>query len=199
MRVSSCCSRRPSIDRCRIRGTSRRIRLAFARTGQYTHAAVWSTIAFAMLGDADKAVELFSILNPINRSRTRTDALRYKVEPYVVAADVYSEPPHVGRGGWTWYTGSAAWMYRSGLESILGCRLRGATLLIDPCIPKNWPGFEVSFRYRGTRYEIAVENPQGVSRRLASLQLDGESLAAEKGLVPLVDDGATHRVRAVLG
>ena len=167
--------------------------------GQYTHAAVWSAIAFAMLGDGDKAAELLSMLIPINRARTRADAERYKVEPYVVAADVYSEPPHVGRGGWSWYTGSAAWMYRAGLEWILGCRLRGATLLLDPCVPRNWPGFEVTLRYRGTRYEIAVENPRGVNRRLASLQLDGEALPAQQGLVPLVDDGATHRVRAVLG
>ncbi len=93
--------------------------------GQYTHAAVWSLIAFAMRGDGDKAAEIFSMLNPINRALTPEAALRYKVEPYVVAADVYSEPPHVGRGGWTWYTGSAAWMYRAGLEWILGCRLRG--------------------------------------------------------------------------
>ena len=167
--------------------------------GQYTHAAVWSVIAFAMRGDGDKAAELYSILNPVNRALTRDAALRYKVEPYVVAADVYSEPPHVGRGGWTWYTGSAAWMYRAGLEWILGCRMHGTTLLLDPCIPRNWPGFQVSFRYRGTRYEIAVENPRGVNRGLASLQLDGETLPAEQGRVPLVDDGGTHRVRAVLG
>ena len=99
------------------------------------------------------------MLNPINRALTPEAAFRYKVEPYVVAADVYSEPPHVGRGGWTWYTGSAAWMYRAGLEWILGCRLRGATLLLNPCIPRNWPGFEVTLRYRSSRYEIEVENP----------------------------------------
>jgi cyclic beta-1,2-glucan synthetase len=167
--------------------------------GQYTHAAVWAVIAFAMRGDGDKAAELFSILNPINRALTPDAAQRYKVEPYVVAADVYSEPPHVGRGGWTWYTGSAAWMYRAGLEWLLGCRLHGASLLIDPCIPRHWPGFQVSLRYRGTRYEIAVENPDGVNRRLVELQLDGQALPAEHGRVPLVDDGATHRVRAVLG
>jgi cyclic beta-1,2-glucan synthetase len=167
--------------------------------GQYTHAAVWSVIAFAMLGDGDKAAELFSILNPINRALTHDDVRRYKVEPYVVAADVYSVPPHVGRGGWTWYTGSAAWMYRAGLEWMLGCRMQGATLLIDPCIPRSWPGFQVALKYRATRYEIEVENPRGVNRGLAGLLLDGESLAAEQGRVPLVDDGLTHRVRAVLG
>ncbi len=167
--------------------------------GQYTHAAVWSVIAFAMLGDGDKAAELFSILNPINRALTHDDVRRYKVEPYVVAADVYSVPPHVGRGGWTWYTGSAAWMYRAGLEWILGCRMQGATLLIDPCIPRTWSGFQVALKYHATRYEIEVENPRGVNRGLAGLLLDGEPLAAEQGRVPLVDDGLTHRVRAVLG
>ena len=167
--------------------------------GQYTHAAVWSMIAFAMLGDGDKAAELFSILNPINRARTHDDAVRYRVEPYVIAADVYSEPPHVGRGGWTWYTGSAAWMYRAGLEWILGCRVRGASLLLDPCIPRSWTGFAVTLRFRGTPYEIEVENPHGVTRRLVSLQLDGVELAAQQGIVPLVNDGATHRVHAVLG
>ena len=167
--------------------------------GQYTHAAAWAVIAFAQLGDGDKAAELFSMLNPINHALTHDDALRYKVEPYVVAADVYSEAPHVGRGGWTWYTGSAAWMYRAGLEWILGCRIRGATLLLDPCVPRTWPEFRVSLRYRGTRYEIVVENPQGVSRGVVTLQLDGAELPLQPGSVPLVDDGATHEVRAVLG
>ena len=105
--------------------------------GQYTHAAIWSVIAFAMLGDGDKAGELFSLLNPINHASTRAAVHRYKVEPYVVCADVYAEPPHVGRGGWTWYTGSAGWMYRAGLEWILGFRVRGATLLLDPCVPQG--------------------------------------------------------------
>jgi cyclic beta-1,2-glucan synthetase len=167
--------------------------------GQYTHAATWSTIAFAMLGDGDKTAELFSILNPINRTRTRSDAERYRVEPYVVAADIYSEPPNVGRGGWTWYTGSSAWMYRAGLEWILGCRMRGASLLLDPCVPRAWKAFEITLRYRATRYEIKVENPNGVSRGVVSLHLDEQPLAAQPGLVPLIDDGASHQVRAVLG
>ncbi len=132
--------------------------------GQYTHAAAWAVIAFAQLGDGDKAAELYSMLNPINHACTLDDAMRYKVEPYVVAADVYSEAPHVGRGGWTWYTGSASWMYRAGLEWILGCRIRGATLLLDPCVPRSWHEFRISLRYRGTRYEIDFENPDGVSR-----------------------------------
>ncbi len=105
--------------------------------GQYTHAATWSVIAFALLGQGDKAAELFSLLNPVNRTTTRADVHRYKVEPYVIAADIYSVAPHVGRGGWTWYTGSAGWMYRAGLEWILGFHVQGASLLLNPCIPQN--------------------------------------------------------------
>ena len=167
--------------------------------GQYTHAAIWSVLAFAMLGDGDKAVELFSMLNPINRSATPQDADRYKVEPYVVCADVYAAVPHVGRGGWTWYTGSAGWMYRVGLERILGFRLRGTALLLDPCIPKTWPHFELAFRHGASRYEIAVDNPHGVNRGVAIVEVDGETLSERPALIPLLDDGAMHRVRVALG
>jgi cyclic beta-1,2-glucan synthetase len=167
--------------------------------GQYTHGAIWSVLAFAALGDGDKAGELFSILNPINHASTRAGVHRYKVEPYVMAADVYAEPPHVGRGGWTWYTGSAGWMYQAGVEWILGFRLRGTTLHIDPCIPRAWPRYEIEFRYRSARYEIVVENPNGVSRGVASAELDGLPLARGSAAIPLADDGATHRVRVVLG
>jgi len=167
--------------------------------GQYTHGALWSVIAFAMLGDGDKANELFSMLNPINHANTRAGIHRYKVEPYVACADVYSMPPHVGRGGWTWYTGSAGWMYRAGLEWILGVRLRGKILLIDPCIPKKWPGFEIVYRYGATRYEIAVENPRGVNRGVTIVELDGKPLAQPPAQISLADDSVTHRVRIVLG
>jgi cyclic beta-1,2-glucan synthetase len=167
--------------------------------GQYTHGAIWSVLAFAALGDGDRAGELFSLLNPINHASTRAGVLRYKVEPYVMAADVYAEPPHVGRGGWTWYTGSAGWMYQAGVESILGFRLRGATLELNPCIPRAWPGFEIDFRYHSARYEIAVDNPHGVSRGVVSVDLDGQALPGVGVAIPLVDDGVTHRVRVVLG
>ena len=166
--------------------------------GQYTHGAIWSILAFAALGDGDKAGELFSIVNPINHASTRAGVQRYKVEPYVMAADVYSEPPHLGRGGWTWYTGSAGWMYQAGIESILGFRLRRTTLLIEPCIPRAWPGYEIDFRYHSTTYAIVVENPLGVSRGVASLELDGQALPVGDG-IPLADDGISHRVRVVLG
>jgi cyclic beta-1,2-glucan synthetase len=168
--------------------------------GQYTHGAVWAVLAFAMQGDGDKAGELLSILNPIRHADSPAGAQRYKVEPYVVCADLYSEPPHVGRGGWTWYTGSAGWLYRAALESVLGFRPHGATLEIDPCIPRDWPGFEIAFRYRSARYQIVVQNPHGVCRGILSTTLDDKALTTDKGvLVPLADDGISHRVLVVLG
>ena len=166
--------------------------------GQYTHAAIWSVIAFAALGDGDKAAELFAMLNPITHARTEAGVQRYKVEPYVVAADVYAEPPHVGRGGWTWYTGSAGWMYRAGLESILGFRLRGTRLVVDPCIPRAWPGFELVFRYGSARYDLVVENPRDASRGVSSVEVDGVSLDGDLS-IRLADDRTTHRIRIVLG
>ncbi len=167
--------------------------------GQYTHGAIWSVLAFAALGDGDRAGELFSLLNPINHASTRAGVYRYKVEPYVVAADIYAEPPHVGRGGWTWYTGSAGWMYRAGIEWILGFRLRGTRLHLDPCIPCAWRSFEIKFRYHSSSYAIVVENPHGVTRGVSSVELDGVSLAGGSMHIELADDGATHRGRVVLG
>jgi len=166
--------------------------------GQYTHGAIWSVIAFAMLGEGDKAGELFSLLNPINHASTRAAIQRYKVEPYIVCGDVYAEPAHLGRGGWTWYTGSAGWMYRAGLESILGFRLRGTTLLIDPCIPKAWKRFDIVFRYHSARYDIAVENPHGVSHGATRVELDGTLLRGNPVLISLSPDDADHMVRVVL-
>ena len=165
--------------------------------GQYTHAAVWTVLAFATLGDGDKAGELFRMLNPISRSISRANVQRYKVEPYVVAGDVYAESPHVGRGGWTWYTGSAGWLYRAGLEWILGFRLRGTTLRLDPCIPRNWPDFSICFRYHSATYKIWVENPSRVSRGIALTELDGKLLGGWS--IPLADDGAEHEIHIVLG
>jgi cyclic beta-1,2-glucan synthetase len=166
--------------------------------GQYTHASVWTLIAFAALGDGDKAVELFRMVNPINRTNSRANVQRYKVEPYVVAGDVYAEPPHVGRGGWTWYTGSASWLYRAGLEWILGFRVRGMFLSVDPCIPRSWPSYSIEFRYHSAVYKIDVENPSGVARGVALTELDGKILAGSAS-VPLTDDGVIHNIRIVLG
>ncbi|HSC26135.1 MAG TPA: glucoamylase family protein [Vicinamibacterales bacterium] len=166
--------------------------------GQYTHAAAWSVIAFAALGDGDRAAELFALLNPVNHASTEAGRQRYKVEPYVMAGDVYAQAPHVGRGGWTWYTGSAGWMYRAGLESILGFRRRGRRLVVDPCIPRAWRGFDVSFRHHTARYDINVSNPRRVSRGITSVEVDGVAVDGE-GSILLADDGQTHAIRIVLG
>jgi cyclic beta-1,2-glucan synthetase len=166
--------------------------------GQYTHAALWNVLAFAELGDGDRAVGLYSLLNPVNHTRTADEVLRYRAEPYVVAADVYSVPPHTGRGGWTWYTGSAGWMYRIGVESLLGVSLRRGALHIDPCIPAGWPRYEVTYRpSRRTAYTIVVENPDGVSRGVKRIEVDGVDRTGDD--IAIVDDGTAHSVRVVLG
>jgi cyclic beta-1,2-glucan synthetase len=167
--------------------------------GQYTHAAAWVAQAFAMLGDGDKAVDVLALINPINRTGDTTGLHRYKTEPYAVCADIYSTPPHVGRGGWSWYTGSAAWTYRVAMERVLGLRKQGEQLVIDPCIPKHWPGFTITMRHGSSTYEIAVENPTGVSRGVLRIELDGENLSDKGGFVALIDDGAVHQVRVVMG
>jgi cyclic beta-1,2-glucan synthetase len=167
--------------------------------GQYTHAATWSVLAFAQLGDGDRAGELFSLLNPIHHASTPDAIHRYKVEPYVICADLYSAPAHVGRGGWTWYTGSAAWMYRAGVEWILGIHLRGKMLALDPCIPQVWPGFEFTYRHGSSSYRITVRNPHGVSRGIASASVDGRALAGAACEIELVDDGRLHEADVTLG
>lgn len=139
----------------------------------------------ARLGNGDEAMEMFHMLNPVNHARTASDAEHYRVEPYVVAADVYDAPGHAGRGGWTWYTGSAGWMYRVGLEELLGVRRRGEHFSIDPCIPSSWPGFSL------------VENPEQCCRGVVSAEKDGEPV--DPARIPLLDDGRAHRVRLVLG
>ena len=168
--------------------------------GQYTHAALWNVLAFARLGDGDRAVELFALLNPANQVRSAADVARYRTEPYVVAADVYSVAPHTGRGGWTWYTGSAGWMYRVGIEAILGITLQRGEINIDPCIPREWSGFEVTVRNGlggDTSVHITVENPQHVNRGVARLEFDGAAMAGTSVRMP--DDGRPHAVRVVLG
>jgi cyclic beta-1,2-glucan synthetase len=166
--------------------------------GQYTHAAVWTLTAFAALGDGDKAGELLRILNPINRSASRAGVQRYKVEPYVMPGDVYGEPPHVGRGGWTWYTGSAGWFYRAATEWVLGFRVRGSNLCIDPCIPRSWPNYSINFRYHSATYKIRVENPRGVSRGIARVEFDGNTISGP-AIIPMADDGREHHVLVILG
>ncbi len=165
--------------------------------GQYTHAALWVVMAMARLGSGDEAVELFHMLNPVNHTRTPADVDRYKAEPYVVAGDVSAHPAHAGRGGWSWYTGSASWMYRAGLESILGLERRGANFAVDPCIPSSWPEYSITWRFGGTRYEIVVSNPERRCRGVGSAEMD--DFPVDPRAIPLVDDGATHRIRVVLG
>jgi cyclic beta-1,2-glucan synthetase len=167
--------------------------------GQYTHAAVWCVMARAQLGDGERAAELFAMLNPVNRAATRAGVHAYKVEPYVVAADIYAEPPHARRGGWTWYTGAAGWMYRAGIERLLGLSRRGDTLLIAPCIPPRWPGFRVRYRFGSAGYEISVENPRSVARGVALLEIDGVVVEDPAQGVVLRDDAQPHRIKVVLG
>jgi cyclic beta-1,2-glucan synthetase len=167
--------------------------------GQYTHGAIWLVIAEALQGNGDKAADLFAMLNPINHTLTADDVDRYKVEPYVVVADVYSAEGLVGRGGWTWYTGSAGWLYRAGVEWILGLRPAGDRLRIAPSIPPGWPGFRATLRRGKATYDIAVENPQGhAAPAAATLTFDGKTLDAADGTIPFVDDGGTHHATLVL-
>ena len=168
--------------------------------GQYNHAAAWSVAAFAGLGDGAKAQELFAMLNPARIGGTRAGMQRYKIEPYVMAGDVYSQPPYVGRGGWSWYTGSAAWMYRVGMESILGFSQHGEFIRINPCIPPQWPGFEMTLRKGGATWDIRVSNPEKVSGGVRKLVLDDETIDFEKGgQIPFKDDQKAHVVWIVLG
>ena len=167
--------------------------------GQYTHGSQWSIFALAKMGQGNRALELFSLINPVNHSDSREAVERYKVEPYVACADVYSVAPHVGRGGWTWYTGSGAWLYRAGLEAILGFKLIGNCLQIDPSIPETWRGFQIRYRHGRSTYEIAVENPRHVQRGVTEIRLDHATLANVDAGIPLVDDGAIHKVIVTMG
>ncbi|MCE3258099.1 MAG: glycosyltransferase 36, partial [Nitrobacter vulgaris] len=155
--------------------------------------------AFAKLGEGACAVDLFSLINPINHARTFEEVKRYKVEPYVVAADVYSVSPHTGRGGWTWYTGSAAWMYRAGVESILGIRREGAFLVVAPCIPSAWPGFEAAVKVASTHYDIRVRNLPGAGRNVVEAILDGAPVGRTEGVVRVPLDGKKHVLAIHLG
>ena len=159
--------------------------------GQYTHAATWVIKALAGLGRGAETHAAFSLINPV-----AMPAGKYRGEPYVMAADVYSKSPHVGRAGWTWYTGSSAWMYRIGLEDLLGLHREGTRLRLDPCIPAAWPRFQIQYRYRSTLYRIEFQNPQSVERGVATITIDGHPVTGSK--IDLIDDGATHPVQVVL-
>ena len=165
--------------------------------GQYTHGVTWVVLATALQGRGDRALELWNLINPIYHATSPAEVQHYKVEPYVVCADIYGAPPHTGRGGWTWYTGSAAWLYRVALEAILGLRPAGDTLRVEPCIPSHWPGYDVAYRHGSATYRIRVENPAGAGRGVRSVLVDGQPVPG--GVVPFRDDGRTHNVRVTLG
>lgn len=157
--------------------------------GQYTHAAIWATMAFAQLGDSQRAWQLLNIINPVNHGNSAEAVALYKAEPYVVAADVYAISPHTGRGGWSWYTGSAGWLYRLMTESLLGISRQGVHLHIKPCLPKDWPGYSVDYRFGQTLYRIEVIQ---IAEKTGKITLDGVDLDGEG--IPLVDDGRERRV-----
>jgi cyclic beta-1,2-glucan synthetase len=167
--------------------------------GQYTHAALWTVLAYLIRGDGDEAAALLDLINPISHATDPASLARYKVEPYVVAADVYAVFPHTGRGGWTWYTGSASWFYRVAVQWLLGLSIvhdGGPRLIIDPCIPKRWGTYEIDYRPGTSLYRIRIENPRGVNRGVARVTLDGTEVPG--GTVPIVDDGAVHDVVVTL-
>ncbi|HUG98133.1 MAG TPA: glucoamylase family protein [Gammaproteobacteria bacterium] len=180
--------------------------------GQYTHAAIWTTMAYAMMGDTERAWELFTLLNPVHHGSTAEAIERYKVEPYVMSADIYGVSPHTGRGGWSWYTGAAGWMYRLTVETLLGLHLEVDHLRIAPCVPADWQAYTIHYRYRETVYHITVKRVAGQTGQAIRVTMDGaavdgtgvggpvgQDVARPQSLIPLVDDRQEHYVEVVLG
>lgn len=161
--------------------------------GQYTHAAIWVMMAYAQLGDQEKVGSLFNMLNPIRHGDQRSTAYRYKIEPYVVAADIYTVEPHVGRGGWSWYTGSASWLYRAGLESLLGFKLEGSLLSLRPCVPKEWREYQIIYKFKETTYKIQIQFMTSIPMGQI-LIFEGDKMLSNKGEVQLVNDKQTHQI-----
>ena len=164
--------------------------------GQYTHGAIWTVMAFAAMGDSRRAWELLSLINPVTHAASVEGIARYRVEPYVVAADVYGVPPHTGRGGWTWYTGSAGWMYRLITESILGLHLEVDRLRVAPCLPEGWSSFKIHYRYHETFYHLSIRNA-GNGLAVTRVTLDGHD--QPEGYVMLVNDRNDHNVDVEVG
>jgi cellobiose phosphorylase len=171
--------------------------------GQYTHAAIWTTMAFALLGDKERAWELFAMLNPVNHGNTAEKIQRYKVEPYVMSADIYGTAPHTGRGGWTWYTGAAGWMYQLTVETLLGLQLEVDHLCIKPCIPAHWQSYKIHYRYRKTVYHITIMRIKDIGEHAIRVTLDGslsgKMVTNETGMIPLLDDQQEHHVEVAIG
>jgi cyclic beta-1,2-glucan synthetase len=165
--------------------------------GQYTHGSIWTAWAFTCLEDGKQAGALFDLLNPIYQSDTAEKVATYRVEPYIIAADIYSQPPYVRRGGWTWYTGSAAWMYRLGLEAILGFKKIGNSLIVDPVIPPEWNGFDIRYKFGESVYWIRVQNPDHITRNVRQIKMDGLLLIDE--VIPLIDDKSEHIINVIMG
>jgi cyclic beta-1,2-glucan synthetase len=165
--------------------------------GQYTHAAIWAAWAFAALGQGDRAGSFFHMLNPVSHSDTPEKVALYKVEPYGMVADIYGTPPLTGTGGWTWYTGAAGWMYRLGIQAILGFTRMGSILKIDPCIPGHWPGFKLTYRYGESLYQVTVENPDGINRGIRQVLLDGQAQADNQ--IPLSENDGQHVIHILMG
>jgi cyclic beta-1,2-glucan synthetase len=160
--------------------------------GQYSHGAAWLGIAFAAMGDGDKAHHIFDLLNPIPHAASPAEVERFRVEPYVIPADVAGVAPHTGRGGWTWYTGSAAWTWRLGVEAILGLRLRDGDLIIDPCLPKNWESAEAEVRGPAGTLAIRIENPDRLGPGAVDITVSGVPL--EGNTVSFPTDGSVRQV-----
>ena len=166
--------------------------------GQYTHAAVWAAMAFARIGDSRRAWELLAMINPVNHARTPNEVNVYKSEPYVLAADVYAVSPHVGRGGWSWYTGSAGWLYRLIIESLLGLQREGDRLRITPCLPEAWTTYTMTYRFGRSHYRIVVTQTL-TDDSVADLRVSHNGVEQRDGQIVLVDDGLRHEVAVAIG
>lgn len=164
--------------------------------GQYTHGAVWSILAETMLGFGDTAIEYFRMINPIEHARTKEAAKKYRVEPYVIAADIYGANNLAGRGGWTWYTGSSSWYYQVGIEAILGLKIEKQVLKIQPCIPKDWKEYKITYRYGGSIYHIQVKNPNGRNIGVEKFIVNGEK--KEDKQIRLVDDNHVYEIEVIM-
>lgn len=164
--------------------------------GQYTHGAIWTIIAQAMLGFGDKAGEYFKMINPIEHSRTKEAANKYKVEPYVIAADVYGVGNLAGRGGWTWYTGSSSWMYKAGIEYILGLKIFNQVLSIKPCIPPDWKEYSIRYEYKSSIYNIKIKNPNGKMTGVDTFTVNGEKI--EEKEIKLIDNGKIYEIEVIM-
>ena len=164
--------------------------------GQYTHAAIWTIIAWSILGFGDKGAEYFKLINPIEHTRTKEAVNRYKVEPYVVAADVYGVGNLIGRGGWTWYTGSSSWLYKAGIEYVLGLKISNETLFINPSIPQEWKEYSIRYEYESSIYNIKVKNPNSKKTGVEQFILNGQEVEEKK--IKLIDNGKINEIEVIM-